>query len=79
MKQKGRHTITDELTLKDFSWEIRALTCYYDQGLVSIEVTFNNEKESRAFEFNTSQKALTKQDCKNYLLTLDQFKGSNDI
>ncbi len=76
MKQTGTHIITDELTLKDFTWKIRALTWYYDDNFVSIEVTFNDEKESRAFEYQTTKGTLTKDECEKYLLALPQFKGS---
>ena len=76
MNQKGKHIITDELTLTDFTWEIRSLLWWYDQDFITIEVTFNNNQESRSFDYHTSRASFTKKHCKNYLLTLPQFKGS---
>jgi len=75
LKQTGTHIITEELTLKDFTWEVDAITIRFNEDRVSIEVLFNDSEESRSFDYETSD-PLTKQECIDYLLTLSQFKGS---
>ena len=78
MNQTGTHIITDELTLTDFTWDINTILWWYDQDIIWIEVYFNDGVEARSFIYATSDTSITKQDCKDYLLTLSQFLGSTN-
>lgn len=82
MKKTGIVEITDELTLKDFNWKLKAI--YFDNETRNLVLTVlmweSLYKHSRDFSF-TIPESVTNfgvMDAMNLLLQMPQFTGSTN-